>query len=349
MKIIPSQELRKLIADGYIGSVAPIAEEQIQPASLDLRLGAEAIRVRASFLPRSASIDDRLASLEMYRLDLSSPHGAVLEPGTVFLIRLAESLHLPQGCSGRANAKSSTGRLDIFARVIVEGAEQYDEIPEQYFGGIWLELAPRSFAIRVRQGSRLAQLRLRQEDVGHSGDSTHHQPKEDRRPVTVDVVGAANSGIVAYRARANVGVIDVDAHARYDPFAFWEPIHAEPHAGLILAPDRFHLLSTEQTISIAPSQVAEMCAYDIRLGELRVHYAGFFDPGFGYTDQGGLTARAVLEVRPHDVPFLIEKDQTIGHLIYEDMFAPPDKLYGHGIGSHYHGQGLRLPKQFRVG
>jgi dCTP deaminase len=363
--ILPSQLLRDAIErTREIQSLEPIADDQIQPASIDLRLGNIAHRVRASFLPGAdAKVVDKLQRLSLHSFDLRD--GAVLERDCVYIVPLLEHLDLRYRASGSANPKSSTGRLNIFARVITDNGTEFDSIRPNYCGPLYAELSPRSFSVRVRRGSRLVQLRLRRgrptssnaalrrlhEEIGFKivppGSPISRELIEGGLAVTVDVVGARQSGFVGYKARKHTPVIDVDMINHYDVAEFWDPVFTRNGDGIILDPEDFYILASREPIAIPPNQAAEMLAYDTLVGEFRVHYAGFFDPGFGMPDTGGSGSRAVLEVRSHEVPFMIEHGQIIGRLVYERLIARPDKLYGRDIGSSYQRQGLALSKHFK--
>ena len=164
--------------------------------------------------------------------------------------------------------------------------------------------------------------------------------------LSIDLTGAA--GLVGYRAKHHTGLIDVDRRAGYDLFDFWEPISLRGHRELILDPDEFYILVSREAVHVPPDYAAEMVPFDPLVGEFRVHYAGFFDPGFGHSEAGGAGSRAVLEVRSHEVPFILEHGQVVGRLVYERMIERPKLLYGQGIGSHYQAQGLKLSKHFRT-
>src|SRR5215470_10706738 len=352
--IVPSQALRALI-NREIQAALPIAEDQIQPASLDLRLGEVAYRVRASFLPGpNATVMEKLDDLSMHRIDLTG--GAVLERGCVYIIPLRKRT------SAIANPKSSTGRLDIFARLITDQGSEFDRVRPRYQGPLYAEVSPRTFSILVRAGTRLVQLRVRRGSP-RSSDTALRELQEQHQLVgadsgsavvrhggvafTVDLAGDPGTGIIGYKARHHAGLIDVEKIAHYDPLDFWEPIAAGRHRALVLNPDDFYILASKEAVVVPPDHAAEMLAYDTLVGEFRVHYAGFFDPGFGHAETGGVGTRAVLEVRSHEVPFLIEDGQTVGRLIYERLTGRPDKLYGAGIGSSYQRQFLALSKQFK--
>jgi dCTP deaminase len=362
--VLPSQEIRRLIEAGGIQATALIGEAQIQPASLDLRLGSTAYRVRASFLPGpGATVQEKIDQLGMHRIDLT--RDAVLERGCVYIVPLMESLALPEGVFGLANPKSSTGRLDIFTRVITDRASEFERVRSGYEGPLYMEIAPRTFSIIVRQGSRLGQLRLRRGAPTGSDAALkrlHRQVRlVDREPgdavidrglaLSVDLRGPGGDQPIGYIARQHTGLVDVDRIGGYDPAEFWEPIAAPGRAGrgegLILNPDDFYILASKESVTVPPDHAAEMVAYDTLVGEFRVHYAGFFDPAFGYGPSASGRTRAVLEVRSHEVPFLLEDGQIVGRLVYEKLTAVPDKLYGSGIGSSYQRQGLTLGKQFR--
>ena len=358
--VLPSHVLRELVRSGEIAADAAVTEDQIQPASLDLRLGTVAYRVRASFLPGpDASVADRIAQLGMHEIDLTG--GAVLEKGCVYIVPLQERLRLSDRISGLANPKSSAGRLDIFTRLITDHAPAFERVPAGYDGPLYVEIFPRAFSVIVRTGSRLNQLRLRRGSAAFSDSELkrlHAQvPLIDRDlpadavakgvPLSVDLIGEAGWDCAGYRARPHSGLIDFDRVGYYDPLDFWEPIPVGRDSGIILNPEDFYILASKEAVTIPPDCVAEMVAYDTLVGEFRVHYAGFFDPGFGHADFGGQGTRAVLEVRSHGVPFMIEDGQVIGRLIYNRLTGVPDKLYGAAIGSSYQKQGLALGKQFR--
>lgn len=360
--IFPFQDLRALIADGAVTAAAPIADDMVQPASIDLRLGEYALRVQASFLPgRDRTVEDKVRAFEMHRIDLTG--GAVLEKGCVYIVPLLESLRLPDDVSAFANPKSSTGRLDVFTRVISDGATRFDLIRRGYAGPLYAEVSPKTFSIAVRTGTRLTQLRLRRgmSEVEPADLLALHDAEGlidgpfDRAEVLehrslnlrLDLDGDGADGTVGWRARHHSGIVDVDRPDHYDPADFWEPVSAR-RGGIILNPDDFYILATREAVTVPPDYAAEMVAYDTLVGEFRVHYAGFFDPGFGWDPTGRARgSRGVLEVRSHDVPFLLEHEQVIGRLRYERLTARPEKIYGAGIGSHYQGQGLKLAKQFR--
>jgi len=351
---------RKLIRSG-----PEFDDGQFQPASLDLRLGKEAYRVRASFLPgRGRSVKEHLESLAPERIALTGP-GAVLERGIVYIARLAESLALLPSVSGAANPKSSTGRLDIFTRLIVDGAEAFDEVPLGYRGELWLEISPRSFSVRVHEGSRLSQIRFRSRNSQQMGrhDFTLSDDRLRERHAASPLVdgelttregvllrvdlGGAGEEIVGYRAIKNSSVIDVNRVKGYAAEDFWEPIRARAGGRLILDPDEFYILASRERMQIPADLAAEMAPIDPAIGEFRVHYAGFFDPGFGQGASGAPSARAVLEVRCRDVPFLLEDGQPVGRLLYEELAGAADELYGATSVSNYQGQGLKLSKHFR--
>jgi dCTP deaminase len=353
--ILPSQDLRALVAAGVIRAAAPLSEGQIQPASLDLRLGAEAFRVRASFLAGGGrTVAERLEEFAMHRIDLRA--GAVLEKGCVYLVPLQERLALPPDLAAVANAKSSTGRLDLLTRAIVDGGTEFDRIPAGYAGPIWAEICPRSFSVLARAGMRLNQLRLRRGRAALDDEALrrlHAETPLVDGPALVDgglgfsVDLRPAAGRAGWRAKPHAGVIDLDRIGAYDPADFWEEVHARDGA-IILDPGAFYILVSREAVTIPPGYAAEMAPYLAMVGEFRVHYAGFFDPGFGWAPAGGAGSRGVLEVRCHEAPFVLEHGQVVGRLVYERMAAVPDTLYGAGIASHYQGQGLKLSKHFRA-
>jgi dCTP deaminase len=361
--ILPVQDIRGLVADGAILAAAPPGATQIQPASIDLRLGDKAFRVRASFLPGGgrearARVTERLADLALHEIDLTG--GAVLETGCVYVVALQESLALPPDVSASANPKSSTGRLDVFTRVIADGVSSFDTIPAGYRGQLYAEICPQTFPIVVRRGSMLSQIRFRVGDPVESDDvlaALHEKVTLVKGGQTADVRGGIalsvdligdGKGLVGYRARRHTGLVDVDAPGSCTIADYWEPIVVGKSRRLILDPDQFYILASKEAVHVPPSHAAEMMPFNPLVGEFRVHYAGFMDPGFGHAPAGGAGARVVLEVRSHKVPFVLEDGQIIGRLIYERMAARPDVLYGTDLGSNYQAQGLKLSKHFRA-
>ncbi len=358
--VLPYQEMRALIADGQIAATQEIPEAQIQPASMDLRLGRTAYRVRGSFLPGpNATVMEKIERFCMHEIDLAG--GAVLEKGCVYIVPLMESLRLARSIAGIANPKSSTGRLDIFTRTITDRSSAFERIRAGYEGPLYLEISPRSFSIVVYEGTRLNQLRLRRGASAYSDAAIRRLHEEvgliDRAPgeedvandlaLSVDLGGDRDGGPAGYRAKHHAPLIDVEKIGYYDPLEFWDPIHVRPGEGIFLNPDDFYILASKEAVKVPPDCAAEMVAYDTLVGEFRVHYAGFFDPGFGWqADIRGRT-RAVLEVRSHEVPFLLEDGQIVGRLAYDKLADVPEKLYGAEIGSSYQGQGLMLSKQFK--
>ena len=360
--ILPSQELERLSrASSEIRASRPILPDQIQPASLDLRLGAVAYRVRASFLPgKGATVKERLADLTMHEMDIS--RGAVLERGCVYIVPLQESLALAPRTSAMGNPKSSIGRLDVFTRLITDHGTEFDRVREEYAGPLYAEVSPRTFSVLVREGSRLSQLRIRRGDPSSTDEKHRELQKEhelvgaisledirDGVPVSVDVSGEFSGGIIGYRAKSHSGLIDIDRIRHYEVDDFWEPVRAPRRGGLVLDPADFYILASREAVRVPPSYAAEMIAYDTLVGEFRVHYAGFFDPGFGDPEAGGEGSRAVLEVRSFEVPFIIEHGQIVGRLVYERLTAKPAVLYGTGLKSNYQKQGIALSKHFKLG
>jgi len=364
--VLPRQRIKTLIRRRMVQSSVEIEDTQIQPASLDLRLGTKAFRVPASFLPGKAkSVEEQLSELEYDEINLEA--GAVLEKGTVYVVELMEFLRLPESVSALANPKSSTGRLDVFTRLIADNADVFDSVPGGYIGKIYTEISPCSFSIRVRKGSKLNQMRFRRRNPSQAeiADFTvldrHLSERHAQSPLvdgeiqlrnglilSVDLSGECASNTVGYRAQKFTGVIDMDEIGKYNPRDFWEMVHVRDHKKLILDPNQFYILASRERIHIPPDLVAEMVPIDPKMGEFRVHYAGFFDPGFGFTEEGRPGSRAVLEVRSHEVPFILEDGQAIGRLIYEPVAEVPEVLYGQTDTSNYQGQGLKLSKHFRM-
>ena len=354
----------RMIADmtmaGHILPSAPFADDQVQPASLDLRLGPIAYRVRASFLPGpGVTVERRIKDLHLHTISLAD--GAVLETGCVYIVPLMESLSLPADISATANPKSSTGRIDVFTRVIADHSRGFDQVAAGYQGPLYAEISPRTFPVLVRQGSRLSQIRFRRGDTLLDAaqlralhDSERLVDADDADldggvAVGVDLSGDFAGGLIGYRAKRHTGLIDVDLRNGYSIGEFWEPMIARPDRSLILDPNEFYILASKESVQVPPDYAAEMVPFDPLVGEFRVHYAGFFDPGFGYAGAGGRGSRAVLEVRSREVPFILEHGQIVGRLVYEKMMARPHTLYGQDIGSNYQAQSQKLSKHFRGG
>jgi dCTP deaminase len=367
--MLPSQGIRALMAAGEIRGAPEIGLDQIQPASLDLRLGKVAYRIRASFLPGpNATVRDKLDALKFHDVDLT--RGAVLEAGCVYLVPLIEQLKLRSTIGAFANPKSSTGRLDVFTRLIADHQDGFDTVGEGYDGPLFAEICPRTFSIKVRYGSRLNQIRF----LRRVGQQLHADERPGRvrdralRAIHSDVglvegeaaireglnlrislAPVGPSGLVGYRARRYAGVIDVDEIGAYEIAQYWEEVRLSKDRRLVLDPHEFYILASKESVSVPPAYVAEMAPFDPLIGEYRVHYAGFFDPGFGYAEGKAPGAKAVLEVRSLDIPFIVEDGQIVGRLVYDKLTEIPDQLYGQGIGSHYQAQGLKLSKHFKQG
>jgi dCTP deaminase len=356
--ILPSHVLKRLIrARREVIAAEDILDAQIQPASLDLRVGAMAWRVRASFLPGpNSTVREKLEAVALHEIDLTN--GAVLETGCVYVVPLLESVEFSHRVSGVANPKSSTGRLDVFTRLIADRAQAFDRIEAGYHGPLYAEISPRTFPVLVRKGSRLNQLRVR----SGSPQFTDTQLKrlhaesplvdgpadiDSGLALSVDLKGDGASRQVGWRAKRHTGIIDIDLRGALDPLDYWEPIYASKSGTIVLDPDEFYILASREAVAIPPDYAAEMVPFNPLVGEFRVHYAGFFDPGFGHESGRGRGSRAVLEVRSHEVPFIIEHGQTIGRLVFERLTDPPPEVYGQGIGSNYQMQGLKLSKHFR--
>ena len=362
--ILPSQEVEALVRAGHIMAEPAICDDQIQPASIDLRLGGVAYRVRSSFLAGEAStVRDKIEALAMHEIDLTG--GAVLEKGCVYIAPLVEELRLPAQVAGRANPKSSTGRLDIFTRVMTDYSKEFETITKGYKGKLFVEISPRTFSILVRAGARLNQLRFirgsplsSDKELSRLHDRETLVYSEDESPeeatisrglwISIDLKENRKSGLIGYRAKKHAPVIDLDQASFYEPLDFWEPITKIDAKGIILNPGDFYILGSKEKIRIPPAYAAEMVAYDTSLGEFRIHYAGFFDPGFGYGSDDIPGTRVTLEVRSHEVPFLLEDGQKVGRLIYQRLTQRPSKIYGPAIGSSYQRQELALSKQFKA-
>ena len=362
--ILPSQEIEQLIENAQVSAKAKIEPAQIQPASIDLRLGSVAYRVRASFLPgEHTTVRTRVEGLEMHKVDLSKP--AVLEKGCVYIVPLMEALRLPPKISAKANPKSTTGRLDIFTRLITDYSTEFESVKAGYTGPLYVEVVPRTFSILVHEGTKLNQLRFvrgkpqpseallheldEKETLSYLEGDTPGEAVIYRKGlwVSIDLEGPAGSDIIGYKAKPHTPLVDLGRINYYDPSEFWEPIYRPPFKSLVLNPHDFYILVSKEKVRVPPDYAAEMEAYDPSVGEFRTHYAGFFDPAFGYGNDDIKGTHAVLEVRCHEVPFLLEDGQRVGRLIYECLLNRPDKTYGRAIGSSYQGQGLSLSKQFK--
>jgi dCTP deaminase len=361
--ILPSQAIRELIAAGRVVGSRPIVEEQIQPASLDLRLGDVAHRVQASFLPGPQStVEAKIKELRMTRVDLTG--AAVFEKGCVYIVPLVEEMNLPAQVSARANPKSTTGRLDIFIRLITDYGEEFERVPPGYKGRLYAEIVSRTFTVAVRAGMRLNQLRFvrgspispdslissldEAETLVYMDEDVPTKARVDHGlRITVNLVGAEPSEVIAYKARKHAPAIELDKIDHYSPEEFWEVHHQNASKSLVLEPGDFYILASRERVRVPPEFAAEMVPFDPSMGEFRIHYAGFFDPGFGYGSSDIKGTRAVLEVRAHEVPFLIEHGQLVGRLTYMHLLSQPEKIYGLNIGSSYQLQALTLSKQFK--
>ena len=328
--ILPCQAIEALIANDCVSATTPFEADQVQPASLDLRLGERAWRVRASFLPGpTRKVADRIDDVSMHEIDLT--RGVVLERGCVYIALLQERIKLPKGVSARANPKSSTGRVDVFVRLLTDHGAAFDDVAEGYDGPLYMEIAPQTFSVLVRTGTRLNQLRLK----------AGTPERLSTLNVGVDLTGQ----LAGFRGRRHAGVIDLDLEDGHDPRDFWEPMEAR-HGEVLLDPGEFYILASKQAVEIPVLEAAEMTPIDPAVGEFRVHYAGFFDPGFGTDEASGKGSKGVLEVRSHETPFLLGDGQTVARLIFEPLTERPTRLYGDG-GSHYQRQGLKLSKHFK--
>ena len=370
--VLPDHALRAAARAGWITASTPLADVQFQPSSLDLRLGPVAYQLRASFLPYRQPVQTRLMQNDFTDVDLvidelSLTSGATLQRGSVYLVPLQESLALPREVRGRCNPKSTTGRLDIFTRVIADDTARFDEIEPGYRGPLYLEVSPQSFPVRVYAGTSLSQLRLMAGATTLSDTALERLYREtpllfddDDQPIAVsrrvindglcmgvDLSGRHTDGIIGYRAHANPPVVDLNRVGFYDPQDFWEPIKRPNRDSYILEANRFYILASKERIRVPPEYAAEMVVYDAGAGEIRTHYAGFFDPGFGYGAGDVLGTKVVMEVRAREVPFMVYDGQTSFKVGLERLAAPPDRVYGVGLSSSYQHQTLTLSKHFR--
>jgi dCTP deaminase len=366
--LLPREKIELMVRRKMIFGREEIEDAQFQPASLDLRLGSHAYRVRASFLPgKERTVKDQLRALKSDEISLEG-NGAVLERGCVYVIPLLEHLELPENISGVANPKSSTGRLDIFTHLTTDNSEVFDRVERGYEGPLYAEVSPCSFSVRVRKGAKLNQIRFRRlnehqlEQTDFGIDEKQLREHHEKMPLVdgdlnlrnglvlrVGLSAESSGAVIGYRAQKHADILDVNRVGEYSVDDFWEPIRARSDKRLILDPGEFYILASRERLHIPPGLAAEMVPIDPAMGEFRVHYAGFFDPGFGATPNHRPGARAVLEVRSHEVPFILEDGQMIGRLVYERMAEPPQVLYGEGEASNYQGQGLKLSKHFRMG
>jgi dCTP deaminase len=365
--ILPCQTIVDLINRRVVKASldGEIEKSQVQPASLDLRLGNRGFRVRASFLPgRNRSVEQQLKDLSLH--EISFDKDVILERGCFYVVELQEILELPTILSAVANPKSSTGRLDVFTRLIADGSEVFDYVEGGYKGKLYAEISPQTFSIKARKNSRLNQLRFLRRT---SSQDRYYRPfltdKELRKlhkevgladdeptirnglNVRVDLHGNGKTAVIGYRAKKHAGIVDIDERAACKTAEFWDPIRAGSKGQLILDPDEFYILASKERMQVPPTHAAEMAPIDPMMGEFRAHYAGFFDPGFGHMSKGPHGSKAVLEVRSHGVPFVLEDGQIIARLVYEHLSSLPERIYGQEIGSNYQGQGLKLSKHFK--
>jgi dCTP deaminase len=360
--VLPSHRLEDLILAGHVRANTPILPDQVQPSSIDLRLGPVAYRVRASFLPgQDHTVQRKLETLQIGKLDLTKP--ALLERNSVYVVPLQEELFLPDNFSGRANPKSSTGRLDVFTRLLTDYGSSFEDIRPGYRGKLYVEIVPLTFSVIVKEGTRLNQLRIRrrnppsndkmlfdlhgQEPIVFSQDGSPLEPViSDGLKLSVDLQGV-DTDIIGYRAKRDTPPIDLAKIGYYETRDFWDPLYRNSSSSMVLEPGAFYILTSKEKVSVPAHMAAEMLPFDPSVGEFRVHYAGFFDPGFGWNPEKSVGSHAVLEVRSYEVPSLLEDGQVVGRLNYEYLLAPPAKLYGQGIGSSYQSQKLTLSKHFK--
>jgi len=358
--VLPSQEILKLIREGEVVP-ADVKKKQVQPASLDLRLGRRAYRLQASFLPGGNSrVDDKLADLAMAEFDLSRL--PILEKGCVYLVELMERLRLPKDLEAKANPKSTTGRLDVFTRLITDEGAEFERVRSGYSGPLYAEIMPRTFSVIVHPELSLSQIRFIRGNAELSDEELEGLDREAKLiyidESTPDAARIRDGGValsvnlhgdddevVAYRGKKNAPLVDLKK--TYDPERFWDPIRNCPDGRLILNPGDFYILASRERVRVPGRYAAEMVPFDPSVGEFRIHYAGFFDPGFGYGEGDITGTRAVLEVRAHETPFVIEHEQVVGRLVYSRMLDVPNRIYGASIGSSYQRQELALSKQFR--
>lgn len=336
-------------------------DTQIQMSSVDLRLTDIYYEMSTTALPRKAGID---ALIRSYGSVPAKQKEIVLRRGNIYLFLLKEKLRFDTYMSAKASPKSTTGRLDAHVRLLTENAERYDEVPQGYSGRLYLEVIPQSFDLIVRENSKLTQLRIFDKGRHILSDADIHNLSKENAPVkqdihvdkgivlSLDLGHSVNDYLIGYSAKPSKRPIDIDLIDYYNVDEFWDRITKDDYDfindnTLILRPNSFYILATYEKISIAPEYAGELLEMDISLGEFRVHYAGFFDPGFGYDVDNPTEAhaKAVLEVRTYQFSHAIEHRQAIGRLKLEKVSSTPKSLYGKV--SNYQKQGLRLAKQFR--
>ena len=342
--VLPSQGIRNLLNKKQIFSNLNFEKDQIQPSSIDLRLGSKAWRMRASFLPGiKRKVSSCISEFAMQEIDLSD--GYILEKGSVYLVKLQETLNLPENIEGIANAKSSTGRLDLFTRLISDYCDEFDRVIKGYSGPLYAEIAPNSFSVLAQQNIKLNQIRFKLHKTFDTKDILVNKIISNPKIFSINLKNKKNL-FIGYRAKSHTDLIDLRKINYYCVDDFWEKIESKNNK-IVLDPGAFYILSSREYVSVSPSYAAEMAPYLPMIGEFRVHYAGFFDPGFGYSSDNTKKSRAVLEVRCHDTPFILEHGQKMGELIFEEMLDKPDVLYGKTLKSNYQGQGLKLSKHFK--
>lgn len=366
--VLSYQIIKRYVTENKIYSKKKIEDWQIQPNTLDLRLGNIGYRVRTSFLSVDSAVSKKIGDYVMYEINLAQ--GAILEKGCVYVIPLMESLNLPNDIYGKTNPKSSVGRLDVFTRVISDANYRYNAISEGYQGKLYVEISPISFTIKVKEGDSINQLRLLKGNNVRLSDSELkawyrkmpllYNEKGKAIPLSktifsdglhmrIDLKYSKKKRVIGFKSKKNSTVIEISKRNYYPIDHFWERLYSDNKSSLILQPEEFYIFASKERVVIPPGLCGEVIPYDPENGEMRVHYAGFFDSGFGHvrSQQGYVGAKAVLEIRPHDVPFLIEDGQIIFRMVFDKNNVRPDHLYGHGIKSSYQCQDLKLSKHFK--
>ena len=330
---------------------------QIQPSSLDLTLSEECYEIEASFLSPNHNIRDKLNNIINKKIDLNEVY--IFKKNITYIVRLNEKLNLKNDIFGKCNPKSSTGRLDIFCRAILNFSDEYEKIPLNYNGEIFLEITPRSFNIALIKGDSLNQMRLIYQNHDYVDDESLHN-FHNIDPIIFDEFGNTNvadisSGLKisvdlkkinktsAYIAKDNAPVLHYDKINSHKVADFWDTIKTKDDY-LIIKPGKFYILKSKQKIRIPKTMAGEMKPYDTGIGDFRVHYAGFFDPGFG--DPFG--SYAVLEVKTNEVPFILNDGQVIAKIQYEKLNKETKVVYGSNIKSNYQNQELALSKHFEA-
>jgi len=327
-------------------------KSQIQPSSIDLSLSDECYEIKTSFLSPDSKVRDKLNKIYSKKINLKT--SKIFKKNKTYIVRLNETLHLNNSISGHCNPKSSTGRLNIFCRTILDYCDEYEKIPKNYNGEIFLEITTRSFDIKISKGDKLNQMRLRKKTNNYLNDKDLKKINkrnaliftnkkniiENGLRISVDL--SNDNKICAYVAKKTSLNINFSKISFYEIKKFWKPLKPVNNS-LIIEKNKFYILKSREKIRIPSNLAGEMIPYDTGIGDFRAHYAGFFDPGFG--DPKG--SYAVLEVKTNELPFILEDGQTIARIKYEKLNKKTFLVYGSIINSNYQNQKLALSKHFK--